>query len=158
MQNDCALAVNPSDNQLYLLETIPGRQYRMRQKFQDFTAAPRYFQNLVEDHVRPTDSDANIRAILGSDYKPKYQSMLRYIPPQQFLHIDTEILGEGQNGAVYGAIWERPAPVLCGVQAQEASFDGPGLPVVVKRIKPKSSNSGRVQKIIREVLSFLIFD
>ena len=124
----------------------------MRQKFQDYTAAPRYFQNLVEDHVHPTDNDANIRAILGSDYKPKYQSMLRYISPQQFLHIDTEILGEGQNGAVYGAIWERPVPVLHGVQAQESSFDGPGLPVVVKKVKPKSSDSSRIPKIIREVL------
>ena len=122
----------------------------MRQKFQDFTSASRYFCNLVEQHAHPTDGDAKIRAIMGSDYKPRYQNMLRYVPPDQFLHVDTEVLGEGQNGAVYGAIWKRPEPFLYSVKA-ETSFVGSGLPVVLKKVKPKSGNSGHIRKFLREV-------
>jgi hypothetical protein len=157
LQNDCTLSVDPSDNQLYLLETIPGRQYRMRQKFQDFTSASRYFCNLVEQHAHPTDSDAKIRAIMGSDYRPRYQSMLRHIPPDQFLHVDTEVLGEGQNGAVYGAIWKPPEPFLCSVQA-ETQRAGTGLPVVLKKVKPKAGNSGHIAKFLCEVSPSCIYD
>jgi hypothetical protein len=144
MQNDCALVVDPSDKQLYLLETIPGRQYRMRQKLQDETAASRYFYNLVEDHVRPTDNDGKIRSILSLNYQSRYKSMLRYIPPEQFIHVDPECLGQGQNGAVYGAIWKRPEPVLCAIRALEIQSKGRELPVVMKRVKPKSSNLTRM--------------
>lgn len=76
--------------------------------------------------------------------------MLRYVPPDQFFHVDTEVLGEGQNGVVYGAIWKRPEPFLYSVQAK-TSFAGSGLPVVLKKVKPKSGNSDHIRKILREV-------
>jgi hypothetical protein len=121
----------------------------MRLEFLDFTFASHYFCNLVEEHARPTHGDAKIRAILGPDYDLKYRNMLRYIPPEQFLEVDSECLGEGQNGAVFGAILKRPKPVLCAMQAYETPFDGRGLPVVLKRIKP--GNPSRSHNILREV-------
>ena len=127
LQNDCTLSVNLSDNKLYLLETIPGWQYQMRQNFQDFTSASCCFGNLVEQHAHPTDSDVKIRAIIGSDYRLRYQTMLCHISPDQFLHVNTEVLGEGQNGAVYSVIWKPPEPFLCTVQA-ETQYAGIVLP------------------------------
>lgn len=125
----------------------------MRQKFQDFTSAERYFYDLVEEHVHPTGGNARIRAILGSAWDPRYLNMLRYIPPE-CLCVEAECLGEGQNGAVYGAILTRPRPFLCATQALETPFEGSGLPVVVKRIKPKSDDPHSINSILREVLLY----
>jgi hypothetical protein len=123
----------------------------MRQYLQDYTSASRYFYNLVEEHVHPTGSDARIRAILGSAYDPRYLNMLRYIP-SEYLCVDAECLGEGQNGVVHGATLTRPKPFLCATQALETPFEGPGLPVVVKRIKAKSDDPHRISSFLREVL------
>jgi serine/threonine protein kinase len=123
----------------------------MRQYFYDFTSASRYFYHLVEEHANPTDCDAQIIAVLGGNYDSRYRNLLYYIQPAYFLSIDAEVLGKGQNGAVYGAILRRPKPVLCATLALESSFEGPGLPVVLKRIKPKSGDSRRISAILREV-------
>jgi hypothetical protein len=143
--------MDPSDSQLYLLETVPGRQYRVRLNSQNTGAAHLHFLNLAEEHANPTSGNAIIKAILGRDYDPRYQNLLRYIPSDHFLHIDKPCLGQGQNGVVHGAILRQPEPALCATLAFQPPFDGPGLPVVVKRIKPKSSTSREISAILREV-------
>ena len=129
----------------------------MRQKFQDFTSAYHYFCNLVEQHTHPTDNDAKIRAIMGPDYRSRYQIMLHHILPDQFLLVNTEVLGERQNGAVYGGSWKPPEPFLCSVQAK-TQYAGTGLPVVLKKVKPKAGNLDHIAKFLCEVSPSSIHD
>ena len=128
-ENDCALTIDPSIDQLCLLETIPGRQFRSRLENQDQEAAVIYFRNVVEDAAQPRINPPELRSLIGTDYKPKYHGLLSYIPPEQLTFEDiSKPLGSGLNGAVYGALWNWPQALLCTMQHAE-----PQLRVVVKK-------------------------
>jgi hypothetical protein len=145
-QNDCALTVD-SDGQLYLLETIPGRQYRAKQKRQGHIAALLYFRNILEDYAQQRDSD-EIKAILDADYSPQYQSMLRYIKPEQLVQVDPKPFARGANGAVYNAFWRQPMASLRSIQPRE-----PEIAVVLKQIRSEFMGPESLKKIIHEVQS-----
>lgn len=147
LQNDCALTTD-SDGHLYLLETIPGRQYRAKKNSQGHMAALLYFRNIVEDHAQQRDSEAHIKAILKADYSPEYQNMLRYLQPEHFVQVDPKPFASGANGAVYGAVW-RPVTGLCSMQPEE-----PEVAVVLKQIRSDFTVTESLRKIIHEVRSF----
>jgi serine/threonine protein kinase len=129
-----------------LAETIPGRHYRNRQVFQDEAAALAYFRNVVEDHAQGGTSTTEIKDLLGAEYLPKYQNLLRYIPPEQLHQVDTVPLGSGANGAIFGALWKPPPALLSTLQPPDRN-----LPVVLKRTLPTFSADDSLKKILHEV-------
>lgn len=100
-QNDCSLTVEPDTNKLYLLETIPGRQYRARQDYQNEKAALDYFRNLVEESTQNGPSNSELRELLGADYVPRYQGLLTFIPNQQLHDVDPVRAGTKRLGRVF---------------------------------------------------------
>ena len=133
--------------QVYLLETIPGRNYRLRRgkEFLD-RAGGLYFRNVIEAHVRQQYDDAKINVLLGQKYnQSKYQYMLRYIHPEQLSDFTPKPLGSGSFGAVYGALWRKPTGFLDSTQQNENP-----LTVVVKHILPKFDRTEAIKKILYE--------
>jgi hypothetical protein len=134
---------------VYLLETIPGRNYRLRrgQEFLDRTGGL-YFRNVIEAHAQQQNDDAKLNVLLGPKYNPNYQYMLRYIHPEQLTDFTPKPLGSGTFGAVYGALWRPPPAFLHSMQHNESS-----LAVVVKHILPEFDRTEAIQKILYEVTS-----
>ena len=134
---------------MYLLETIPGRNYRLRrgQEFRD-RAGGLYFRNIIEARAQQQNDDAKIIALLGPEYNLKYQYMLRYIHPEQLTDFTPKPLGSGTFGAVYGALWRQPTAFLHSMQ-----HDGSPLAVVVKHILPTFDRTEAIEKILYEVMS-----
>ena len=130
-QNDCAFTVDP-DHKLCLLETIPGRNYRLRRGtgFQDKSGGL-YFRNIIEAHAHQQEHDMKLTALLGKEMFLKYQYLLRYLSPDQFTDIDSKELGSGTYGAVYKATWKPPAAYLTSMQSRDT------VPVALKRIIPE---------------------
>jgi len=131
------------------LETIPGRNYRLRRgdEFVD-RAGGLYFRNVIEAHAQQQNDDARFNVLLGQKYNPKYQYMLRYIHPEQLTDFTPKPLGSGTFGAVYGALWRQPTAFLHSMRHNENS-----LPVVVKHILPKFHRTEAIEKILSEVMS-----
>jgi hypothetical protein len=131
------------------LETIPGRNYRLRrgQEFFD-RAGGLYFRNVVEAHAQQQDDDAKFNVLLGRKYNLKYQYMLRYIHPEQLTDFTPKPIGSGTFGAVYGALWRQPAGFLHSMRHNNSS-----LAVVVKHILPRFHRTEAIEKILYEVMS-----
>ncbi|TDL17276.1 hypothetical protein BD410DRAFT_794434 [Rickenella mellea] len=144
--NVCCLTFNPAENQLYVLETIPGIHFRVRQRHHSEGAALTYFRDIVEQRVRETESFALIKSILGDDYQMRYEHVLRYIDPHDVHSISTDPLGEGENGVVYGATWTQPPAFLCTMQPSESE-----VPVVLKQVHPKFGEPDGIRKSLREL-------
>jgi hypothetical protein len=141
-QNDCCLSWDAENKQLYLLETIPGLQFRSRQKFQDRHVAQRYFRNLVEDHAAGRLQDTTMQDLLGAEhYNKLFAHSLRYIPSDQITIYPGSIVGEGRNGKVYRAKWTRSDGVLA------TSLRGETIEVALKELKA----TGLSRKFAREV-------
>ena len=136
---------------VHLLETLPGRQYRARHDVQGSQSALVYFRTLVEDHAKSRENDAQVKAILNTDFDPQYQTMLRYLPPGEFVSIDSAPFASGANGAIYGAVWKRSVAGLCSMNFQETE-----VAVVLKQIRPQFSGLDSLKKIIHEVCSFVL--
>jgi hypothetical protein len=134
---------------VYLLETIPGRNYRLRrgQEFFD-RAGGLYFRNVIEARAQQQNDDAKFNVLLGQKYNLKYQYMLRYIHPEQLTDFTPKPLGSGTFGAVYGALWKQPTAFLHSMQRNENS-----LAVVVKHILPTFDRTEAIEKILNEVMS-----
>ena len=132
-----------------LLETIPGRNYRLRrgQESQD-RAGGLYFCNVIEARAQQQNDDAKINALLGPEYDLKYQYMLRYIHPEQLTDFTPKPLASGTFGAVYGALWRQPTAFLHSMQHNETP-----LAVVVKHILPNFDGTEAMKKILYEVMS-----
>lgn len=134
---------------MFLLETIPGRNYRHRrgQEFED-RAGGLYFRNVREALAKRQNDDGKINALLGLKYKTKYKHMLRYIHPEQLTNFTPKPLGSGTFGEVYGALWRKPTAFLHSMQHNENS-----LAVVVKHILPEFDRKEAIEKILHEVMS-----
>ena len=105
-----------------------------------------YFRNLVEGHEQKEPSLDILRQILGDQYSPKYKNLLRMIPENQITHVQEEPLGEGVNGAVYAARWNRPPGCLTTTKNEHT-------PVVLKQILSKYGEEEMGRKLIHEVSS-----
>jgi hypothetical protein len=135
---------------VYLLETIPGRNYRVRRgkEFLD-RAGGHYFRNVIEAHEQQKNDDAKLNVLLGQKYnQSKYQYVLRYIHPEQLSDFTPKPLGSGSFGAVYGALWKKPTGFLHSMQHNENP-----LAVVVKHILPEFDKTEAIKKILYEVMS-----
>jgi hypothetical protein len=131
------------------LETIPGRNYRLRRGQEFFNrAGGLYFRNVVEAHAQQQDDDAKFNVLLGRKYNLKYQYMLRYIHPEQLTDFTPKPIGSGTFGAVYGALWRQPAGFLHSMRHNNSS-----LAVVVKHILPRFHRTEAIEKILYEVMS-----
>jgi hypothetical protein len=105
-----------------------------------------YFRTIAEDHAQQRDNDKVLKALLGKDYNSKYQYMLRYLSPEQFINFDSKPMNGGTSGLVHGAVWKQPTAFLHSMRPANAS-----RPVVVKQIHPKISKTDSVGKILHEV-------
>jgi hypothetical protein len=107
-QNDCALTRRESDNQLFLLQTVPGIIFRFRQNVQGRTAALSYFQNVLEAQTTGEGPHKEtIRQLLGNDYSSLFEHSLRVIPSYQFVHVSWNTPWQGGNGTVFVATWRK---------------------------------------------------
>jgi hypothetical protein len=143
------------DGPLLLLETIPGLRFRSRKKHHDETSALNYFRNLVDAHANSSLDSAVIRDIIGleASYSPLFEHSLRLIPEAQLHDISWDKLGEGANGAVYSAVWQKPAGHLAAARAEEREVD-----VVLKDVLPRSGTSQDPRKkLVKEVCIHLDF-
>ena len=134
------------NQELMLLETIPGIQWRRLNQQRDVEAARTYFRNLVESHAQDEPSLDVLRQMLGDRYSPKYENLLRLIPESQITNVQGEPLGEGVNGAVYAAVWNRPAGYLTTTKDER-------IPVVLKQILSKYGAEEMEKKLVHEVSS-----
>lgn len=131
-----------------ILETIPGLRFRSRVKSQDKEAAMAYFRNIVEAHDSNTEDGISTEEIFGiQNYSPLYKHSLRVITEMQLSDIDWDKpLGEGQNGAVYSATWQRPPGYL-----STSRPIAPSMAVVLKDVKPRANTSQDASmKLLRE--------
>jgi hypothetical protein len=112
-QNDCAVTIRPIDKRIFVLETIPGLQFRSRAEHQDMQAALKYFRNIVEAHHAGTLHERAVEDLLGSDNAlPYFDKSLQIIPQIQLSEVSSSPIGHGANGAVYAARWQRPNGAL----------------------------------------------
>ncbi|KAN0066969.1 Protein kinase-like domain containing protein [Elaphomyces granulatus] len=148
--NDCALTQKTADGPLLLLETIPGLRFRSRKKYQDNVAALTYFRNLVEAHATDTLDVSSVRNIIGLEpgYTPLFEHSLRVIPEEQLFNISwDEPLGEGENGAVYRAMWRKPAGHLATTRTGDQE-----LHVVLKDVLSRRGTSqDPLKKLLKEL-------
>jgi serine/threonine protein kinase len=75
--------------------------------------------------------------------------VLRYLHLDRFADFDSEPLGSGGSGTVYGATWTLPPVSLRSMQPNGAT-----LSVVLKQILPKFSEVEHMKKFLREVECF----
>lgn len=101
----------------------------------------------MESHAREEPSLDVLQQMLGDNYSPKYENLLRLIPENQITDVQPEPLGEGVNGAVYAAPWNRPSGRLITTKRQQ------NTPVVLKQILSKHGEEEMEKKLIQEVSS-----
>lgn len=107
----------------------------------------RWFRQEV-DLMSMGSQGQDMRDILGEDYKPRYERLLRFIPFEEFENVETEPLGHGKFGEVLLAVWQRP---------RSTEHKTPkAIPVVLKRVLPdlKMANRKRLEKFLYEVHRF----
>jgi len=92
---------------LYLLETLPGLQFRTISKTVDEEAAVQFFRGFVENKIQGRKE--SLPDVLGLHFQPKYENLLTLIPHSQISKIDPVPLGEGERGVVYRAVWSHQA-------------------------------------------------
>lgn len=152
-QNDCALTQKIANGPLFLLETIPGLHFRGRKKHQDKVAALNYFRNLVEAHATNTLDTSLVRDIIGLEpgYTPLFEHSLRVIPEEQLFDISWDKpIGAGENGAVYAAMWRKPAGHLATMKTGNQE-----LHIVLKDVLPRVGTSREpLKKLLQEVSSY----
>lgn len=147
MQNDCAVTVHPDTKQIFLLETVPGLQFRSRVEHQDIQAALKYFRNVVEADHAGTLSQRTVADVLGvGNTRPYFDRSLQIIPSSQLSDVGSEPIGHGANGAVYAARWQRPVGVLATTNRAASQIS-----VVLKEILPHGRNTDRLQRLLKEV-------
>lgn len=149
VQNDCALTVRPWDNQIFVLETIPGRQFRNRIQYQDHDAGLQYFRNVIENRAASSKTSAQaLDEVLGQKYlRSEYIDSLRFIPREQIIAMEDKPIGRGSNGEVFAGIWRRPHGVLATSRANAQDVD------VVLKDTLLLNGQRKVSKIIAEVRS-----
>jgi len=93
---------------------------------------------------------SDIRNIIGleSSYTPLFEHSLRVIPEDQLFDISwDEPLGEGENGAVYKAMWRKPAGYLATMRNKDLE-----LQIVLKDVLPRLGTSqDPFKKLLKEV-------
>lgn len=108
-KNDCAISLNPHDQQWYVLETIPGLQFRRFWIEQSQVTGLNYFRRIVDDYRYGRVS--MVEEILGfENTRPKYEGLLEVIPFSEISNVDPNPLG-GSNGIVYRAEWLCPRKI-----------------------------------------------
>ena len=111
------------------------------------TAARRYYETLALYSLRGgrDEAKAALQQALGSEYKPYYEALLRFIPPSEICDIQTVALASGANGSVHSATWRRPANIL------QYRMDE-SLQVVLKRMHGSdTASTSALKKFCREV-------
>lgn len=146
-QNDCALTISPSDQHIFVLETIPGLQVRSRVEHQDKHAALKYFRNIVEAHHAGTLHERAVEDLLGPDNAlPYFDKSLPIIPQTQLSKVSSSPIGHGANGAVYAAQWQRSGGALATTNSEASQIS-----VVLKEILPVGRGGSTVQRLLKEV-------
>jgi hypothetical protein len=149
IQNDCAMTVRPNDQQIFLLETVPGLQFRSRTEHQDIQAALKYFRNVIEAHHAGTLHQRTVLDFLGPDNAlPYFDKSLQIIPQTQLSEVSSNPIGHGANGAVYAALWQRPTGALATTNRAASQIS-----VVLKEILPAGRGVNTLQRLLREVRS-----
>ena len=100
---------------VYLLEILLRHQYRAWHDVQGSESALVYFHTLVRDYAKIRENDAQVNAILNTDFDPQYQAMLRYLLPGEFVSINSVPFASGTNGAIYSAVWKWSVADLCSM-------------------------------------------
>jgi hypothetical protein len=85
---------------------------------------------------------------LEPGYTPLFEHSLRVIPEEQLFNISwDEPLGEGENGAVYRAMWRKPAGHLATTRTGDQE-----LHVVLKDVLSRRGTSqDPLKKLLKEV-------
>jgi len=104
----------------------------------------RWFRQEV-DHISKRTHTLDLREILGEDYKPRYERLLRFIPFEELEDVEIEPLGHGKFGVVLPATWKRPRSMEHKAEKS--------IPVVLKHVLPdlKMSNRKKLEKFLYEV-------
>jgi hypothetical protein len=129
--------------------SIDGQRFRKTYNVFDEVAALRRERqtiDLVKTVKSQEETDAALRRILGSSFKPEYSTMLPYIQPSQFS--DFEDLGKGSFGAVSAATWNRPKSI--------ASISDSKIPVALKRFQEKYQTAKSLSLFLQEVRNFRV--
>ena len=147
IKNDCAVTVRPCDKQVFLLETVPGLQFRSRTKHQDLQAALKYFRNIIEAHHAGNLDQRPVVDFLGPENaQPYFDKSLQIIPQTQLTKVSSNAIGHGANGAVYAAVWDRPTGALATTKRAASQ-----IPVVLKEILPIARGVNTLHRLLREV-------
>jgi len=116
---------------------------------QDEIRALRWFRREVDNHLQLwSQQTRDVREILGTNYKPRYEGLLYFIPFEEFRNIDMKPLGQGKYGTVLAATWCRPRSIEHKVAME--------VPVVLKRILPglEMSEREKLKKFFSEVPNY----
>ena len=136
----------PCDDQIFLLETIPGIQYRSRQEEQDSTSAKLYFRNVIEARESKFEPAATLRKILGQGVPlAPFINFLHVIPADELTITSDLPIGQGANGEVYAAVWKKSQGALT-----TTAYEAKEVQVVLKRVRP-TKDKDDLQKLMHEV-------
>jgi hypothetical protein len=105
---------------------------------------------VVEAHATNTLDTSLVRDIIGLEpgYTPLFEHSLRVIPEEQLFDISWDKpIGAGENGAVYAAMWRKPAGHLATMKTGNQ-----GLHIVLKDVLPRVGTSrDPLKKLLQEV-------
>jgi hypothetical protein len=143
LQNDCALTVDPADNTIFLLSTIPGERFRqVYAAFDDLAALTRERREL-DNIISPAPPHSILKRILSDHYTTQHQALIRVIPQTELSDVSHTDLARGSFGAVTTATWRRKSSV-------EHKYGG-DVPVVLKRLQDKFDANEAFARFSQEV-------
>lgn len=87
-----------------IAQTILG--WLSRKIMDEFTesAARQYLRRCLDER-----QSSGLREALGDNYEARFEVFLPFIEPDRFQSI--QFLGNGANGSVLSAVWDRPADI-----------------------------------------------
>jgi hypothetical protein len=104
--------MNPTDEEFYLLETLPGVKARLLRKATSQSGVFSLFywkwrrRDSLDDHID------QLRGLLGNAYDPSYSDFLAFIDPQELALSESANIGAGSFGTVYKVPWTKKPLVL----------------------------------------------
>ena len=132
---------------MFLLETMPGMQFRSRMHHQGIQAALTYFRNVVEAHNVGRLHQRTVEELLGpGNALPYFEKSLRVISPSELLDVSPKPIGRGANGTVYQTSWQKPQGVLVTTNRGRSQ-----VPVVLKHVLPANGSINALHRLSREV-------
>ena len=145
LQNDCAIT-KKDDEQVYVLQTLPGILFRLRVSMLGYSTALKYYRGVVEARESNSESHEALQRLIGDGYSPLYVNTIKVVPDAHSTLVDVDMenpLGRGSNGVVYAAILRCERPVL------STSMSG-DVPIVLKDYIARKSDDA-MRKFMREV-------